>query len=83
MANANAIVDYNVAGEKAHIIVAEGFDSYFLNELMKLKNELYSTDEIDEKRLYQLCSLLSEKILSKETKKFAQGIINDIENYLS
>ncbi len=78
----NAIVDYNVPGKKAHILVAEGFDSYFLNELMKLKNELYSTDEIDEKRLYQLRSLLREKILSKKTKKFAQDIINDIENYL-
>lgn len=68
---------------KAHIITAKGFDGYFLNELMQLKNELYSTGEIiDGNRYYKLRSLLNENILSKETKKLGQGIINDIENYI-
>jgi len=68
---------------KAHIITAKGLDGYFLNELMQLKNELYSTGEIiDGNRYYKLRSLLNENILSKETKKLGQGIINDIENYI-
>ncbi len=68
---------------KAHIITGNGLDGYILKELVELKNELYSTGEIDGNRFQQLRSVLTENIISREAKKLGQGIINDIENYIS